>query len=60
MIGSVFATLNMRIKAVPIKEMIVCKINGNYPELLGKDYVTSCISDLMNYMKESEKCPLII
>lgn len=59
MIGSVFATLNMRIKAVPIKEMIVCKMNGIYPELLGKDYVTSCISDVMKYVEESEKCRLI-
>lgn len=58
-IGSVFATLNMRIKAVPIKEMIVCKMNGIYPELLGKDYVTSCISDVMKYVEESEKCRLI-
>lgn len=57
--GSVFATLNMRIKAVPIKEMIVCKMNGNYPELLGKDYVTSCISDAMECLEDSEKCPLI-
>lgn len=34
-------------------------MNGNYPELLGKDYVTSCISDAMRYLKESEKYPLI-
>ena len=58
-IGSVFARLNMRIKAVPIKEMIVCKMNGNYPELLGKGNVTSCISGDMKYVKESEKCHLI-
>lgn len=58
-IGSVFATLNMRIKAVPMKEMIVCKMNGNYPELLGKGNVTSCISDDMKYVEESEKCQLI-
>lgn len=58
-IGSVFATLNTRIKAVPIKEMIVCKMNGIYPELLGQDYVTSCISDDMKYVEESEKCRLI-
>ena len=58
-IGSVFATLNMRIKAVPIKEMIVCKMNGNFPELLANGNVTSCISDGMKYMEESEKCSLI-
>ena len=57
--GSVFATLNMRIKAVPIKEMIVCKMNGNFPELFGKSNVTSCISDDMKYVEESEKCHLI-
>ena len=59
MTGSVFATLNMRIKAVPIKEMIVCKMNGNYPELLGKGDVTSCISSGMKCVEESKKCPLI-
>mgnify|MGYP000060729727 CR=1 FL=1 len=59
MISSVFATLNMRIKAVPKKEMIVCKMNGNYPELFGKGTVTSCISDDMKYVEESEKCHLI-
>ena len=58
-IGSVFARLNMRIKAVPIKEMIVCKMNGNFPELFGKSNVTSCISDDMKYVEESEKCHLI-
>ena len=58
-IGSVFATLNMRIKAVPIKEMIVCKMNGNYPELFGKGHVTPCISDSMKCLEESEKCHLI-
>ena len=36
--------------------MIVCKMNGNYPELLGKGCVTSCISDIMKYLEESEKC----
>lgn len=59
MTGSVFATLNMRIKAVPIKEMIVCKMNGIYPELLGIGNVTSCISDIMKCLEESEKYPLI-
>ena len=57
--GSVFATLNMRIKAVPIKEMIVCKMNGNYPELLGKGDVTSCISSGMKCVDESKKSDLI-
>lgn len=57
--GSVFATLYMRIKAVPIKEMIVCKMNGNYPELFGKGNVTSCVSGVMKCLEESEKCPLI-
>ena len=59
MTGGVFATLNMRIKAVPIKERIVCKMNGNYPELFGIGNVTSCISDAMKCLEESEKCPLI-
>ncbi|WP_444343296.1 hypothetical protein [Phocaeicola sp.] len=39
--------------------MIVCKMNGNYPELFGKGTVTSCISDDMKYVEESEKCHLI-
>ena len=31
-------------------------MNGIYPELLGKDYVTSCISNDKKYVEESEKC----
>ena len=43
-IGSVFAMLNERSKAMPKEEMIVCKI--------------SCISVYMKCLKESEKCLL--
>ena len=34
-------------------------MNGNFPELFGKSNVTSCISDDMKYVEESEKCHLI-
>ena len=54
-IGSVFATLNVRSKAMPKEEMIVCKMNGVFPELFGKCDVTSCISVYMKCLKESEK-----
>lgn len=57
-IGSVFATLNVRSKAMPKEEMIVCKMNGVFPELFGKCDVTSCISVYMKCLKESEKCLL--
>lgn len=56
--GNVFASCVVRIKAVPKKEMIVCKMNGKFPELLGKCDVTPCISEAMKYMEESEKYPL--
>ena len=40
-IGSVFAMLNVRSKAMPKEEMIVCKMNGVFPELFSKCDVTS-------------------
>lgn len=38
--------------------MIVCVKKGNFPELLDKHGVTTCISDDMKYLEESEKCLL--
>lgn len=57
-IGSVCATFNVRMKAMPIEEIIVCNMNGESPELFGKRNVTPCISECKKYLKESEKCPL--
>ena len=55
-IGSVFAMLNERSKAMPKEEMIVCKMNGVFPELFGKCDVTSCISNAIFTRKFAMVC----
>lgn len=37
------------------EKMIVCMMKGNFPELLDNHGVTTCISDNMEYLEESEK-----
>ena len=45
-------------KFVANKQMVAHEINGEFPELLDIDSVTSCVSVLCERLKESEKCCL--